>query len=248
MYINRQQLSLCSLLAVAAAAATQQQGTLFPPVSWPQISVCIWLAYSVLRQGDHDRRGVWWGWLSACAMLCFLMYDSSFRSWGDVYFFCGPQMQYCTCGFRWNLAGWSKAFILWNFVLSAALGVQRLIIQLGLCGLLPGEEVVTRESFISICWRLIPYWLNNWEQQWGAECSSMMFELPHFAVELVIILPCVQILCSRMKVLAMPSVNAALPPRRDGRPQMVREEYVPNVLRGCWERQPEQRHLWQRIR
>ncbi|WIA09118.1 hypothetical protein OEZ85_008530 [Tetradesmus obliquus] len=181
-------------------------------------------------------------------MLCFLAFDSSFRSWGDVYFFCGPQMQYCTCGFRWNLAGWSKAFILWNFVLSAALGVQRLIIQLGLCGLLPGEEVVTRESFISICWRLIPYWLNNWEQQWGAECSSMMFELPHFAVELVIILPCVQILCSRMKVLAMPSVNAALPPRRDGRPQLVREEYVPNVLRGCWERQPAQRHIWQRIR
>jgi hypothetical protein len=61
---------------------------------------------------------------------------------GDVYFFCGPQMQYCTCGFRWNVAGWAKAFILWNFVLSAALGVQRLIIQLGLCGLLPGEIAV----------------------------------------------------------------------------------------------------------
>jgi hypothetical protein len=76
----------------------------------------------------------------------------------------------------------------------------------------------------------------------------LQFELPHFAVELVIILPCVQILCSRMKVLAMPSVNAALPPRRDGRPQLVREEYVPNVLRGCWERQPEQRHIWQRVR
>lgn len=56
-----------------------------------------------------------------------------------------------------------------------------------------GEEVVTKESFISICWRLIPYWLNNWEQQWGAECSSMMFELPHFAVELLVILPCVQV-------------------------------------------------------
>jgi hypothetical protein len=40
---------------------------------------------------------------------------------------------------------------------------------------------------------LIPYWLNNWEQQWGAECSSMMFELPHFAVELLVILPCVQV-------------------------------------------------------
>ena len=52
---------------------------------------------------------------------------------------------------------------------------------------------MTKESFISICWRLIPYWLNNWEQQWGAECSSMMFELPHFAVELLVILPCVQV-------------------------------------------------------
>ncbi len=56
-----------------------------------------------------------------------------------------------------------------------------------------GEEVVTKESFVSICWRLIPYWLNNWEQQWGAECSSMMFELPHFAVELLVVLPCVQV-------------------------------------------------------
>jgi len=24
--------------------------------------------------------------------------------------------------------------------------------------------VVTKESFVSICWRLIPYWLNSWEQ------------------------------------------------------------------------------------
>lgn len=116
------------------------------------------------------------------------------------------------------------------------------------CMCAAGEEVVTRESFISICWRLIPYWLNNWEQQWGAECSSMMFELPHFAVELLIILPCVQILCSRMKVLAMPSVGAALPPGRDTRPEVVQEESVPNVLRGCWERQPKQRHIWHRIR
>lgn len=44
-----------------------------------------------------------------------------------------------------------------------------------------------------MCWRLIPYWLNNWEQQWGAECSSMMFELPHFAIELLVVLPCVQV-------------------------------------------------------
>ena len=52
---------------------------------------------------------------------------------------------------------------------------------------------MTKESFISVCWRLIPYWLNNWEQQWGAECSSMMFELPHFAMELLVVLPCVQV-------------------------------------------------------
>lgn len=106
-----------------------------------------------------------------------------------------------------------------------------------------------RESFISIGWRLIPYWLNNWEQQWGAECSSMMFELPQFAVELIIILPCVQILCSRMKVLAMPSVNAALPRGWDGASaEQIQEAFVPNVQRGCWERRPEQRHIRQRLR
>lgn len=57
-----------------------------------------------------------------------------------------------------------------------------------------GEEVVTKESLVSFCWRLIPYWLNSWEQQWGAECSSVMFELPHFALELLVVLPCVQVL------------------------------------------------------
>lgn len=56
-----------------------------------------------------------------------------------------------------------------------------------------GEEVVTKESLVSFCWRLIPYWLNSWEQQWGAECSSVMFELPHFAMELLVVLPCVQV-------------------------------------------------------
>ena len=36
--------------------------------------------------------------------------------------------------------------------------------------------------------------LNNWEQQWGAECSSMLFELPHYALELLVVLPLVQVL------------------------------------------------------
>ena len=53
--------------------------------------------------------------------------------------------------------------------------------------------MVTKECFISVCWRLIPYFLNNWEKQWGAECSSMMFELPHFAIELLVVLPTVQV-------------------------------------------------------
>ena len=154
-------------------------------------------------------------------------------------------MRFCTCDFKWNWAGWRKAFTLWNFILTTALGLQKLAIKIGLNGLLPGrqqifgcarlqqrcssvpvqmcfppksltqqdsgrgrlpgsrcrrlpslhagEEVVTKESFVSVCWRLIPYWLNNWEQQWGAECSSMMFELPHFAIELLVVLPCVQV-------------------------------------------------------
>ncbi|KXZ41740.1 hypothetical protein GPECTOR_299g810 [Gonium pectorale] len=197
--------------------------------------------------------------------------------WSSVYFFCGRRLQYCTCNFRWNIRGWAKAIVLWQFVLSATLGAQQFILQAGLGGLLPGEEAVMRESFISICWRLIPYWLNNWEQQWGAEVSSMTFELPHFAVELLIILPCCQIICSRLKVLVTPQVNVLLGPGQgqqgggighqgqgqgpagggqgqagggqggDDR-QFVREDFAPNVLEGFWERRPEQRRFLPRVR
>jgi hypothetical protein len=110
-----------------------------------------------------------------------------------------------------------------------------------------GEEVVTRESFVSIGWRLIPYWLNNWEQHWGAECSSVVFELPYFAVELLVILPSVQILCSRMKVLATPVVYTGQAEVQDG-VEVIRAQYAPNVLKGCWERAPEQRSLRERLR
>ena len=137
---------------------------------------------------------------------------------------------------------------------------------------------MTKESFISICWRLIPYWLNNWEQSWGAECSSMMFELPHFAVELLVILPCIQvhilghqlytlitqslscinecdcchaqILCSRMKILAMPVV--AMPANDDHngaeREDFDRSTYAPNILKGYWEHRPEQKRFAARLR
>lgn len=107
-------------------------------------------------------------------------------------------------------SGWFQALLLWNYVLSVAVLVQRLVVAVGLRGLLPGaaccsrglssiqpsgaaawclqrqlpctlrpppwlgsralllpcaaaagEEVVTRESFISIVWRLVPYWMNQ---------------------------------------------------------------------------------------
>ena len=73
-----------------------------------------------------------------------------------------------------------------------------------------GEEVVTKESLVSFCWRLIPYWLNSWEQQWGAECSSVMFELPHFALELLVVLPCVQVMAMHLALTHLPAVVCQL--------------------------------------
>lgn len=61
------------------------------------------------------------------------------QSWADVYYFCGEDMSFCTCDFRWNWNGWGKALTLWNFILSSALGLQKLTIYVGLDGLLPGQ-------------------------------------------------------------------------------------------------------------
>lgn len=60
-------------------------------------------------------------------------------------------------------------------------------------GLLPGEEYIDHEAFQTVFVRLIPYWFNQWEQQWGVECTSLLFELPYFATELLVILPFVQV-------------------------------------------------------
>ena len=62
------------------------------------------------------------------------------QGWGDVYYFCGSQGRYCSCDMRWNLAGWYKAAVLWNFVLTTSLAIQKLLIQEGLKGLLPGQD------------------------------------------------------------------------------------------------------------
>lgn len=78
--------------------------------------------------------------------------------------------------------------------------------------LLPGEDVVTKGSFVSIGWRLVPYFLNNWEKQWGAECSSMLFELPHYALELLVVLPLVQVCpsCERWQCWAGCSLSTIM--------------------------------------
>ena len=78
--------------------------------------------------------------LRACCALAL-------QAWGDVYYYCGEQMQYCTCDLRWNLAGWFKAFGLWNFLLSGALAVQKLVIHAGLKGLLPGPSMAQQTAF-----------------------------------------------------------------------------------------------------
>ncbi|KAK9906901.1 hypothetical protein WJX75_009933 [Coccomyxa subellipsoidea] len=198
--------------------------------------------------GRWDRHHLIWGLFSIVHFMYYvLVIDRNFQSWGDVYYFCGEDMRFCTCDFKWNLAGWGKALTLWNFVLSSALGLQKLAIRVGMDGLLPGEEVVTKESFISVCWRLIPYWLNNWEQQWGAECSSMMFELPHFAMELLVVLPCVQILCARLKILAMPPGRAVVQ-HGGAAAAEVEPDLAPCILRGSWAPGPEQRKLLPRLR
>lgn len=41
---------------------------------------------------------------------------------------------------KWNYEGWAKAFVLWNFILSSSVAVQKLIIHIGLIGLLPGKR------------------------------------------------------------------------------------------------------------
>ena len=81
----------------------------------------------------------------------------------------------------------------------------------------------------------------------------MMFELPHFAIELLVVLPCVQLLCSRMKILVMPVVELQpaaddVVPQADGGPPMDRSDYAPNILKGYWDYRPLQKKLMPRLR
>ncbi|GBF89171.1 hypothetical protein Rsub_01888 [Raphidocelis subcapitata] len=246
---------MASLVLAAAAFVAWQ---LLPlelapaPATWALASAGGWAAYLLLRSKARplsvsEQLLSVWGFASCLGLLSYLRSDPSFQGWGDVYFFCSPTMRHCACDGRWNGSGWRKAAVLWNFCLSAALGAQRLAVQLGLGGFLPGEEAVTWESFVSVCWRLVPYHLNQWEAKWGVEVSSMMFELPHFATELLIVLPFAQILVGRMKILASPQVSGQLPPGDLGM-RLSRALFAPNVLKARWEHAPERRRLGARLR
>ena len=59
-----------------------------------------------------------------------------------------------------------------------------------------------------------------------------------------------QILCSRMKILAVPQVNVVLQAGNGegAAVEFVRGQFAPNILKGYWERQPGQQKLINRLR
>ena len=227
------------------------------PWSWVVLSSCVHAGFFVCKPPQTmdlwTQRTTTWSLLSTLSFAHFLMQDETFAGWTSVYHFCsGPAslipgeevpdepvlsaLAYCTSTYRWNLNGWRKALSIWNFMLSSALGLQHLVIELGLGGLLPGEDAIPRECFVSIIWRLVPFFLNKWEADFGAECSSILFELPHFATELLVILPTVQLLAARLRVLARPPMNRGDP------------HVSPDIMLGRWISDRGRGKFWGRLR
>lgn len=252
---------MASLIMRGAAGATllacgvgNMISTNATPSSWVVAAAAVWLTFVTCASQGEVRQAwasVFWGLASTIAFATFLQTDRSFKGWADIYYFCSSAQEplvYCSCDLSWSWSGYRKFLIIWNFVLSVALGVQKLVVTFLLDGLLPGEEMVTKESFMSVCWRLIPYWLNNWENDWGAECSSALFELPHFAVELLVVLPTVQILCSRLRVLVLPQLRVVVPEGNLNVEDLPREQLAPNIMRGFWQVDPLQTSVWGRLR
>ena len=255
----RRQLFVVGTLFVLGSVYSWAKVPLSSPWGWVIMSGYVHAASIVLGRKGWSAMDVWekrifmWSVVSILSFVHFLLMDWTFSSWESVYYFCGgpgfggstvDAVKYCSLNYRWNMAGWRKAMSLWNFVLSSALGLQKLLIEVAFGGLLPGEEAIPRECFVSIIWRLVPFWLNKWESNFGAECSSILFELPHFAMELLIILPMVQIMAGRMRVLARPNLHA--------RNQIDEEndddtDMVPDVMSCVWVIDKEQRHFSKRL-
>lgn len=80
------------------------------------------------------------------SVLMIVLMTLCIQGWSDIYYFCGQDYRYCRCDFTWNLAGWGKALVLWNFVVTASLGLQKLVIHCGLNGLLPGQHACQKQT------------------------------------------------------------------------------------------------------
>lgn len=60
-------------------------GTFLPPLSWPLIASCIWLALLYLqpRLSATDKRQAFAGLSAAALLLVFLLQDTEFSGWGE---------------------------------------------------------------------------------------------------------------------------------------------------------------------
>ncbi|DBA86614.1 TPA: hypothetical protein ACH3X1_005082 [Trebouxia sp. C0004] len=74
-----------------------------------------------------------------------------------------------------------------------------------------------------------------------------MFELPHFALELLVVLPCVQIMSSRLKMLLMPAGRGLVPPS-DQNPPEEAANMAPVIMTGLWEDRKADQGLQGRLR
>ncbi len=263
MKVEHRRAAAAALAFLSCGYATLRAS--WTPWSWVVVSLCVHAGFFLCRWPPGRTLDVWtqrttmWSLLSTLSFAHFLVQDSTFTGWSSVYHFCsGPASMatggelfedgpaavsafaYCTSAYRWNLNGWRKALSIWNFVLSSALGVQHLVIEIGLGGLLPGEDAIPRECFVSVIWRLVPFFLNKWEADFGAECSSILFELPHFATELLVILPSVQLVATRLRVLARPPMFRG--------PDALRARWGPDILQAQWRTDQGHTGFWSRLR
>lgn len=74
-----------SYLCPAVLADPTHAGTLLPPLSWPLLGWCTWLAVLRLRLrlNASDKKQAAVGLLSSVGLLLFLVQDTEFAGWGE---------------------------------------------------------------------------------------------------------------------------------------------------------------------
>ncbi len=89
------------LEAVPGAGLAVGGSSGIPAPLWAVGALGAWAAVVALRGWaaltPWDKRQLVWAVSSIAAFLVYLQLDPEFRGWGDVYFFCGSKLQYCTC-------------------------------------------------------------------------------------------------------------------------------------------------------